>query len=794
MHESGNRIIGVLLALVVGTASGAAAATWYVAPDGDDGAAGTREAPWRSPAYGASRLGPGDTLVLLPGTYVLSDYETDILRPPSGAASAWVTIRGETGGRAVLAGRDDLAMAVELGGRSWVRLENLEITHDPGASGEACRFRDGISIVDGPAAHIVLQDLVIHHVDQFGLDAADVDDLQVLDTRIEYCGFGAIGGPAGTAGGLRNVLVRGCSLSWSGHYYQGGDGSDRPYDRPDGFGIEASSGPVVIEDTTAEHNFGDGLDSKADGTLIRRCVVANNSCDGVKLWGGGSRVENTLIYGRGDGDPEVTPWAAIVIGTTEAGAAFELVNVTVDDALGNNYLLYAQYDDPVPIELTIRNCIFSGRGPGCPIWLRDTVTLSLDHALFWFPRSSTVLVHGEMQYEAGDLPALGPGIVSGDPLFQAPAWGSEGDYHLESGSPAIDAGTAAGAPVEDLDGTARDGLPDLGAYEYRPGGGGCTVDCNPTVPATAAAGEAVSFHAGLQTDGCAGEPAVHWEFGDGATSNEAEAVHTYGTPGQYRWTLAVTQGAATCTAEGEITIAADGGSCRYLVPAVAHNPGAAGTLWRTDLAVLVPGAVGARIRLDFAGPPGALSREIDLDGGELRVWRNVLESLFGLSPESTAQGAVQITAAVPLVAAARTFNRTPDGSFGQFVPALTAGDGITAPETGWLALASGTDGARTNLGLAGLSDSEVEIRLHGASGDPIGSTMVRRVSAGGWIQVNDLFAAAGVEPREDAYVTVHVVEGEVWAYLSVIDGATGDAVTVPAVVARSHPEKRVGRD
>ena len=53
MCELGNRIIGALLALVVGTASGAAAATWYVAPDGNDGAAGTREAPWRSPAYGA---------------------------------------------------------------------------------------------------------------------------------------------------------------------------------------------------------------------------------------------------------------------------------------------------------------------------------------------------------------------------------------------------------------------------------------------------------------------------------------------------------------------------------------------------------------------------------------------------------------------------------------------------------------------------------------------------------------------------------------------------------------------
>ncbi|MGB9594442.1 MAG: right-handed parallel beta-helix repeat-containing protein, partial [Anaerolineae bacterium] len=424
-----------------------------------------------TPGYGSRQLHPGDTLVILGGRYVLSRYDADILIPPSGTATAWVTIRGEAGNRPVLAGRDNLYAAVILAGRSYVRLENLEITHDDQATGQAAWFRTAISITGEPSSHIVLKDLYVHHIDEGGLDIQDVDDLQVLDSRFEYCGFGAILGPEGEHGGVRNLLIRGCTLSYGGHYYQGGDGSNRPYGRPDGFGIEPSAGPIVIEDTLAAHNYGDGLDSKSANTAIRRCIVANNSCDGVKLWGGGSRVENTLIYGRGDGNPTVTPWAAVVIGTEQAGATFELVNVTVDDTLGNNYLMHVQYDSPgVPVVLTVRNCIL--RGVDAPIWVAGASTVVADHNLFYFPESpDEVFVHGGTTYTSATIGTLGTGSLYGDPKFVARAWGGDGDYHLLPDSPALDAGTATGAPSDDLDGNPRPSgsAPDLGAYERQQG-------------------------------------------------------------------------------------------------------------------------------------------------------------------------------------------------------------------------------------------------------------------------------------------------------------------------------------
>src|ERR1051325_8419225 len=254
------------------------AATFYVATNGNNANAGSMNQPWRTPGYASRRLSFGDTLIIRGGYYILSVFDADILEPTSGRPDAWITIKGEDGARPVLAGRDNLLAGVILDGKSNLRLENIELTHDTNASGNARFFRDGISIRAGVlSSNIVLSDLYVHHIDQFGLDANDVKFLTVSNCQFEYCGFGAVGGPANIFGGWQYVTIRNCRLAFSGHYYQGGNDARPAYDRPDGFGIEASTGPIEIVDTVAEHNYGDGLDSKSARTTIRRCLVANNS-------------------------------------------------------------------------------------------------------------------------------------------------------------------------------------------------------------------------------------------------------------------------------------------------------------------------------------------------------------------------------------------------------------------------------------------------------------------------------------------------------------------------------------
>lgn len=412
--------------------------TYYVSPAGDDANSGSKDSPWATPAYGASKLEPGDTLVIL---------------PKAGS------------GRPVLAGSKNLASAIEIGAVTRLRIENLEITSDNGKN-----FRDAVTAIDGLLESVVFKNLYIHHIDEFGINAADADGLEITDCVISYCGFGSIGGPAGQHGGLKNVKIDGCELSYAGHYYQGKDGANRPYDRPDGFGIEASVGPIEIKNTASTHNYGDGLDSKAARTWIHECVVANNSCDGVKLWGDSSKVENTLIYGRGDGSSEPTTWAAIVIETTKEDACIALTNLTVDDSLGENYLMYVQYSEEfrnVPINLVITNCIFSSRGPNSPIWLAPKVNPDINYNLFWFPQQDIILEHGDDTYDHSDVAGLGEGNLYADPLFTATAWGSEGDYHLKASSPAIDEGDSTITLTIDLDAKQRPqgGRIDIGCYE-----------------------------------------------------------------------------------------------------------------------------------------------------------------------------------------------------------------------------------------------------------------------------------------------------------------------------------------
>ncbi|WP_338019033.1 carbohydrate-binding domain-containing protein [Azospirillum doebereinerae] len=69
--------------------------------------------------------------------------------------------------------------------------------------------------------------------------------------------------------------------------------------------------------------------------------------------------------------------------------------------------------------------------------------------------------------------------ISADPKFMNYDSDGGGNYHLSAGSPAVNAGTSSGAPTVDLDGNARQGAVDVGAYEY-----GSTSATTPPVTTT----------------------------------------------------------------------------------------------------------------------------------------------------------------------------------------------------------------------------------------------------------------------------------------------------------------------
>ena len=116
-----------------------AADTLYVAPDGDDDAAGTMDAPWATLETALSRLEAGDTLEVRGGTYD-EDVEPELA---PGTPIQRITVRAHRGERAVVKG------LVRLTRPDYWTVEDLEFTWGGGS------FNDHMVKVSGGTGWIL---------------------------------------------------------------------------------------------------------------------------------------------------------------------------------------------------------------------------------------------------------------------------------------------------------------------------------------------------------------------------------------------------------------------------------------------------------------------------------------------------------------------------------------------------------------------------------------------------------------------------------------------------------------
>jgi subtilisin family serine protease len=108
------------------------------------------------------------------------------------------------------------------------------------------------------------------------------------------------------------------------------------------------------------------------------------------------------------------------------------------------------------------------------------------------------------------------------------------------------------------------GVPDADAATAGGGGGGQNQPpvANPNGPYSGTVGTAVNFSSAGSYDPDGQIVSYHWDFGDGATSNQANPSHTYNAAGTYTVTLTVTddQGATdTKSTTADITSGGGGG-------------------------------------------------------------------------------------------------------------------------------------------------------------------------------------------------------------------------------------------
>ena len=222
-----------------------------------------------------------------------------------------------------------------------------------------------------------------------------------------------------------------------------------------------------------------------------------------------------------------------------------------------------------------------------------------------------------------------------------------------------------------------------------------------------------------------------------------------------------------------------------VVPAVAHAPGAYGSLWRTDVAAVNLGAA-ASVTLTFRTADGAAStRTTTVPTGTTR-FADVLASVFGVPADASTSGALTLASDRPLVVSSRTWNATETGTYGAHLPGVGASRAATPERPGVLPHLSRGAATRTNVGLTNLGAETVTvaIRLVAANGTGLGSERLVAVPAGALVQENDVFSSCGAGDAAIAWARIEVrtAGGKVFAYASVIDNATGDPTIVPVIV------------
>jgi hypothetical protein len=133
------------------------------------------------------------------------------------------------------------------------------------------------------------------------------------------------------------------------------------------------------------------------------------------------------------------------------------------------------------------NTIDSNGSPGpsgAGVWVTSSggVTgVTVTNAIFWGMSTDAVkgVTPGQVSYSIINQSGFA-GVnhnIGSDPMFVNP---SQGDFHLQPGSPAIGAGTGAGAPFGDLECKVRAAPPAIGAYEP-----GNQPSCTQIVPVAA---------------------------------------------------------------------------------------------------------------------------------------------------------------------------------------------------------------------------------------------------------------------------------------------------------------------
>ncbi|HXH92047.1 MAG TPA: hypothetical protein VNN25_10740, partial [Thermoanaerobaculia bacterium] len=225
-------------------------------------------------------------------------------------------------------------------------------------------------------------------------------------------------------------------------------------------------------------------------------------------------------------------------------------------------------------------------------------------------------------------------------------------------------------------------------------------------------------------------------------------------------------------------------AAKYVIPGVADlNNGVAN--WQTDVRIFNPSTNIVKATLTFYSQTGSApqSKDIQLAPGQVQTLDATLHNVFGISNDG---GALHIatTAPTPLVATARTYNQTGNGTYGQFIAAVTANDAAALGTRPLQILQiEESDRYRTNVGFAEVSGNAATVEVTAIPSDSkVAASTQIQLTPNQFIQFPQLLKSMGLSNTYNARVSVKVISGQgrVTSYASVIDMQTNDPTYVPA--------------
>ncbi len=405
-----------------------ALATFFVSNAGSDANPGGSDSPWATLQKAAHTVQAGDTVIVRAGSYVGFDLRQD------GTAAARIVFQAEPGA-AITQRNATTPDGINLEGADYVTIDGFTVNGMP---------RTGIRSVLN--RQVIIRNNHLDMNGKWGILTGFSDDLLIENnvasrSQIEH-------GIYVSNSGDRPVILG--NLIW-GNYANGihmnGDAE------MGGDGI--ISGALVENNVIYGNGTGGGSGINGDGlqnSVIRNNLLSDNHASGISLYriNGGAGSSGNLVVNN------------TVVQASNGRWALNIQDGSTGNTVRNN-ILYNAHSFRGSIDISADSL------PGF------TSDYNVVMNRFTTNGGSSVQNLGQWQAATGqDVHSL---IATPSQLFVNPA---SGDYHLSSTSPAIDAGTSAGAPAFDFEGTARpagSGI-DIGADER----GGSAVPPPPPPP------------------------------------------------------------------------------------------------------------------------------------------------------------------------------------------------------------------------------------------------------------------------------------------------------------------------